>query len=138
MANQWFGWLEVRFICSGFGSKTICTVVIHYCFFLDDSPPLSEDEENIEKPDKKSKIYEIVSLEIGKSWRDLARNLSIREGEIDILNHKYPADLKTKVYTILDIFSTREPEQWSTKLAQALSKARRVDLQNKVLDIMAR
>lgn len=41
-----------------------------------------------------------VSDRIGNRWRDMARNLDIREFDIDALDAKYPRDLKEKAYQV--------------------------------------
>lgn len=41
-----------------------------------------------------------ISERIGRSWRDVARYLGIREYQIDIIQNKYPYDLKEQSYEV--------------------------------------
>jgi hypothetical protein len=45
-----------------------------------------------------------VCKDIGTHWRDLARNLSIREGDIDDIEVQYPRNLKERAYEVFSIF----------------------------------
>jgi hypothetical protein len=47
---------------------------------------------------------------IGTDWKDLARNLSMREGDIDEIEEKYPRKLQERAYEVFkeyayDLFS---------------------------------
>lgn len=41
-----------------------------------------------------------ICKDIGTQWRELARNLSIREGEIDDIEVQYPRNLKERAYEV--------------------------------------
>jgi hypothetical protein len=41
-----------------------------------------------------------VCKDIGTHWKDLARNLSMREGDIDEIEEKYPRKLKERAYEV--------------------------------------
>lgn len=45
-------------------------------------------------------VLDRVCKDIGTHWRDLARNLSIREGEIDDIEVQYPRNLKERAYEV--------------------------------------
>jgi hypothetical protein len=41
-----------------------------------------------------------VCKSIGTHWKDLARNLSMREGDIDEIEEKYPRKLQERAYEV--------------------------------------
>lgn len=41
-----------------------------------------------------------ISERLGRSWRDVARHLAIRECEIDAVQSKYPGDLKEQSFEV--------------------------------------
>lgn len=48
-----------------------------------------------------------VCKDIGTHWRDLARNLSIREGEIDDIEVQYPRNLKERANEVFSVLRTK-------------------------------
>ncbi|XP_011642269.1 fas-associated death domain protein [Pogonomyrmex barbatus] len=100
--------------------------------------PEQEDQNNL---DKKKSLQETVLLQIkdrlGRSWRDVARHLGIRECKIDAVQSKYPYDLKEQSYEILKIYmSQSDTEQWAINLIRALEKGRRRDLKELVEELI--
>ncbi|KAL6439989.1 hypothetical protein ACFW04_002975 [Cataglyphis niger] len=74
---------------------------------------------------------------LGRSWRDVARHLDIRECEIDAVQSKYPFDLKEQSYEILRIYiSQSDTERWAINLIRALEKGRRKDLKELVEELV--
>ncbi|XP_012540284.1 fas-associated death domain protein [Monomorium pharaonis] len=90
---------------------------------------------------KRELLQNTVILQIkdrlGRSWRDVARHLGIRECEIDAAQSKYPYDLKEQSYEILKLYiSQSDTEQWAINLLHALEKGRRKDLKELVEKII--
>ncbi|XP_014467523.1 PREDICTED: uncharacterized protein LOC106740719 [Dinoponera quadriceps] len=78
-----------------------------------------------------------VSERLGRSWRDVARHLGIRECEIDAVQSKYHCNLKEQSFEILKIYiSQSNKECWTINLIRALDKGRRRDLKELVEDLM--
>ncbi|XP_076247115.1 fas-associated death domain protein isoform X2 [Calliopsis andreniformis] len=74
-----------------------------------------------------------VSERIGRSWRDTVRFLGIPEYQIDVIQNKYPFDLKEQSYEALKLcISQYSTDNWKLSLLQALEKARRRDLKELV------
>ncbi|XP_033219312.1 uncharacterized protein LOC117174232 isoform X4 [Belonocnema kinseyi] len=70
-----------------------------------------------------------ISERIGNRWRDMARNLDIREYDIDAIDAKYERDLKEKAYQALIVAQAEsDPRRWKSNLMRALVEARRKDL----------
>ncbi|EFN83756.1 fas-associated death domain protein [Harpegnathos saltator] len=91
--------------------------------------------------DRRKSLQQTVLLQIserlGRSWRDVARYLGIRECEIDAVQNKYPCDLKEQSFEILKIYiSQSDKERWTIDLIRALEKGRRRDLKELVEDLM--
>uniref|UniRef100_A0A6P7FJL9 Uncharacterized protein LOC114331028 n=1 Tax=Diabrotica virgifera virgifera TaxID=50390 RepID=A0A6P7FJL9_DIAVI len=80
------------------------------------------------------RIDQLISLEIGHKWKDLARALLIPEGQIDELN-RIPIDEATR--RVLRYHRNREP-MWKTSLVRGLQIARRGDLSLQVQTILER
>ncbi|KAL0117706.1 hypothetical protein PUN28_008840 [Cardiocondyla obscurior] len=75
------------------------------------------------------KVLLQVKDKLGRSWRDIARHLGIRECEIDAVQNKYPYDLKEQSYEILKIYiSQSDREEWAINFIHAFEKGRRRDL----------
>ncbi|XP_014363501.2 fas-associated death domain protein [Papilio machaon] len=86
---------------------------------------------------KKERILETITEEIGIFWRDLARNLKIRECVIDEidLNNK---NLSMKAAKLLEAYEHKaDPQRWFFVLCEALEKARRKDISRSLQDIMS-
>ncbi|XP_077291826.1 fas-associated death domain protein-like [Arctopsyche grandis] len=85
---------------------------------------------------KKQKIHELLSEELGKSWRNLARSLSIKEADIDMLNERHPTDVKLKILDMLKLFENQtDPMRWLKVLCDGLKESRRTDLKTKIINI---
>ncbi|KAM3962351.1 fas-associated death domain protein-like [Aphomia sociella] len=85
---------------------------------------------------KKQRICEIVIEQIGTFWRDLARNLKIRECTIEKID-KDMDTLHSKASKLLEIYEDKaDPQRWLLVLCDALERARRKDLAKSIQDIM--
>ncbi|CAK1604247.1 unnamed protein product [Parnassius mnemosyne] len=88
-------------------------------------------------PKKKERINETIVEEIGAFWRDLARNLKIRECVIDEIDNDNKK-LCEKASKILTIYEHRaDPQRWFFVLCDALEKSRRKDISRSLQDIMS-
>ncbi|XP_026739624.1 fas-associated death domain protein-like [Trichoplusia ni] len=86
---------------------------------------------------KKQRIFETIIEEIGSFWRDLGRNLKIRESKIDEIDFQNTT-LAVKAKALMDAFESRaDPQRWFFVLCDALEKCRRKDLARSIQDIMA-
>ncbi|EFN73766.1 hypothetical protein EAG_02551 [Camponotus floridanus] len=102
-----------------------------------------EQEERNNLNDRRKLLQQTVLLQLkdrlGRSWRDVARHLNIRECEIDAIQSKYPFDLKEQSYQILRMYiSQSNTEQWAINLIRALEKGRRKDLKELVEELVLR
>ncbi|XP_026751231.2 uncharacterized protein LOC113511724 [Galleria mellonella] len=85
---------------------------------------------------KKQRIFETVIEQIGTFWRDLARNLKIRECIIDEID-KESDSLYSKASKLLEIYEKRaDTQKWLIVLCDALERARRRDLARSIQDIV--
>ncbi|XP_049942262.1 fas-associated death domain protein [Schistocerca serialis cubense] len=82
------------------------------------------------------RVLELVSEEIGRKWKDLARQLGLREGKMNEIEARYPNNLKERVYACLAMFQENNPDGMEKKLLKALEKARRKDLRDQVEAIL--
>ncbi|XP_068630836.1 fas-associated death domain protein [Battus philenor] len=86
---------------------------------------------------KMERIYTKIQEEIGTFWRDLARNLKIRECDIDDIDNTN-TKISQKVSKLLDIYEYRaDPQRWFFVLCDALEKSRRKDLSRSLQEIMS-
>ncbi|XP_030747903.1 uncharacterized protein LOC115876310 isoform X2 [Sitophilus oryzae] len=95
-------------------------------------PPVSDDY--IEQ------IHDLIRLEMGDKWKELARALKISEGIIDNLDSQHRGNIPEMVKEILENHLQRlknNPHMWRSKLQQALVSARRTDLAERVDSILA-
>lgn len=85
---------------------------------------------------KLNRIKDTIINEIGSFWRDLARNLCIRE--CDIVDIEFLGNTTAeRAELILDKYSEiSDPEKWFVDLCLALEKARRKDLARSIQKIM--
>lgn len=75
-----------------------------------------------------------LSRELGDEWQDLARKLNTPEGQLHTLREDNKGDMKEVKFQILLNWIQREGQQATPGvLAEALSKAGRRDLSEKVL-----
>ncbi|GAB1868055.1 Death domain-containing protein [Camponotus japonicus] len=100
-----------------------------------------EQEERNNLNDRRKLLQQTVLLQLkdrlGRSWRDVARHLNIRECEIDAIQSKYPFDLKEQSCQILRMYmSQSNSEQWVINLIRALEKGRRKDLKELVEELV--
>lgn len=90
--------------------------------------------------EKRTAIYNRLSRELGRSWRDLGRKLRISEGVMDDIETQFPNDLKSRILRLLQVFEEDEcndPRQLLLQLCQALAGCGRNDLRRKVEQIMS-
>ncbi|XP_021194122.1 uncharacterized protein LOC110378975 [Helicoverpa armigera] len=86
---------------------------------------------------KKQRIFETIIEEIGSFWRDLARNLKIRECVIDDIDFQNKT-LAIKATKIMEAYEYKaDPQRWFFVLCDALEKTRRKDLVRSIQEIMA-
>lgn len=86
---------------------------------------------------KKQRIFDTITQEIGSFWRDLARNLQIREWVIDDIDFQNQT-LHVKATKLLEVYDSKaDPQRWFFILCEALEKSRRKDLVRSIQDIMA-
>ncbi|XP_041976676.1 uncharacterized protein LOC121731344 [Aricia agestis] len=79
-------------------------------------------------PRKLKRLEDTLVQEIGTFWRDLARNLKIRECDIDNIDSNYTSS-EEKAREVLELYKTIwDPQKWFYVLCNALEKSRRKDL----------
>ncbi|XP_013187781.1 uncharacterized protein LOC106132792 isoform X1 [Amyelois transitella] len=78
---------------------------------------------------KIQRIHKTVIEQIGTFWRDLARNLKIRECDIDYIDKNYHS-LPAKAERMFQIYidNNADSQKWLLELCEALEKSRRKDL----------
>ncbi|GJQ86533.1 putative death domain protein [Trypoxylus dichotomus] len=91
-------------------------------------------------PQRPDNMYDAISYiigrDIGYKWKDFARGLKIREGEIDNLEIRY-RDVSERIGCILNTYQRTCPtNHFRTNLLRALCEARRKDLSQGIEDIM--
>lgn len=80
-----------------------------------------------------------VCKNIGTDWKDLARNMSMREGDIDEIEEKYPRKSQQRAYECMMRFiKDTDPYKVQQKLLYALDKCGRRDLKEEVEEILHR
>lgn len=85
---------------------------------------------------KKDRIKETLVEEVGRFWRDLGRNLKIRECKIDEIDSKYNT-VEGKTSELINLFLDKADKQrWFFVLCEALEKSRRKDLSKTLQEIM--
>ncbi|KAJ3654709.1 hypothetical protein Zmor_013880 [Zophobas morio] len=86
-------------------------------------------------PDLRERVYQVIASDIGKKWTDFARALHVPEGYIDELYYAQ-RNCHNRVYEILRYHQERcDPRLWRSSLLDALTKARRNDLMQRVQTI---
>ncbi|XP_034942499.1 fas-associated death domain protein [Chelonus insularis] len=84
-----------------------------------------------------SEVFQYLSENLGRSWRDLARFLDVKEAEIDSIDLKTHYDYKNRALEALEIFRRRcDPCNWKKKLIKSLEIIRRRDLAEHVTDMI--
>ncbi|GBP04360.1 Fas-associated death domain protein [Eumeta japonica] len=79
--------------------------------------------------DKKlERMNETIIDEIGKFWKDLARNLKVREHLIDEIDKKFNST-EEKARVVLEHYKSKaDPQRWFFNLCEGLERSRRRDL----------
>lgn len=87
---------------------------------------------------KKQRIFQTIIEEIGSFWRDLGRNLKVRECRIDEIDSQSRTLIEkaTKVMKEFE-YVKADPDKWFFALCDALEKSRRKDLATAIQDVMA-
>lgn len=87
---------------------------------------------------KKQRIFKTIIEDIGSFWRDLGRNLKIRESDIDNIDcqNKSLAEKASKIMYTYE-HEKADPDRWFFVLCDALEKCRRKDLVRSIQEIMA-
>ncbi|CAH1117464.1 unnamed protein product [Phaedon cochleariae] len=79
------------------------------------------------------RVKDLICSDIGKKWKDLARAIGVREGEIDLLEERYPR-ISDRVQEVLRFHEQKNGNsKW--KLCNALDIARRKDLRMEIQEI---
>ncbi|KOX78027.1 Death domain-containing adapter protein BG4 [Melipona quadrifasciata] len=92
-----------------------------------------DEKRNLSTQETTKQILSHLSERIGRSWRDTVRNLGVPEYQIDIIENKYPFDLKEQSYQALKLYMSQySNNNWKINLINALEKARRRDLKELV------
>lgn len=87
---------------------------------------------------RKHIIYKVISEDIGRKWRDLGRELKIKEGQLDDLESKYNTS-KLRTLEIFRMFEERsDPRSIVVDICEALIQVRRNDLRKEVEQILIR
>lgn len=77
-----------------------------------------------------------MAQEIGKKWRELGRELSVPEGEMDRIQERYRDDIHSKMYAIFELFESRtDCRDKGSRFCEALKEVRRTDLAKRVSHI---
>ncbi|CAB3221470.1 unnamed protein product [Arctia plantaginis] len=87
---------------------------------------------------KKQRIFQTIIEEIGSFWRDLGRNLKVRECRIDEIDSQSRTltEKATKVMKAFE-YEKADPDKWFFILCDALEKSRRKDLTIAIQEVMA-
>lgn len=102
------------------------------------SSPTKAEEYTSTSPityDQQRAIFNLLTREIGKKWRDFGRGLELAEGDLDEIELKFSVDLKSRILEILKRFANDNSESiiFLQKLMNALTLARRNDLKREIL-----
>lgn len=104
------------------------------------SPVVINDPTDLNKfQDRKHIIYKMISEDIGRKWRDLGRELRIKEGQLDDLEIKYSNSSKLRALEIFKMFEDKgDPKSIVLDICEALIQIRRNDLRKEVERILIR
>lgn len=107
--------------------------------------PEQQPPQNDEQPDgicpsqnRYYPIYKMIAVNIGRAWKELARNLDVREGTIDSLEQQYKT-IEERVYKVLQEHRSQPhycDKSYISSLLDGLSKARRNDLRKMVTTLL--
>ncbi|XP_035907763.1 fas-associated death domain protein [Anopheles stephensi] len=97
------------------------------------SPANTERDKYLQQRDK---IYSLLQVEIGKSWKVFGRFLNVPPAELEEIEERNRLDLKTRIYEVLQSAEMQFPddslEQFVPVLLKALENSRRKDLKRKI------
>lgn len=90
---------------------------------------------------KRSAVYKLLSRNIGTYWRSLGRELNLTEGDMDAVEVKFPNDLSSRIYNLMQLFEEESEflseAQKILSICRALDGCGRKDLRRKVENIIA-
>ncbi|XP_050076286.1 fas-associated death domain protein-like [Anopheles maculipalpis] len=85
---------------------------------------------------QRDKIYTLLQVEIGKSWKVFGRFLNVSPAELEEIEERNRQDLKMRIYEVLHaaemLFPDGSLEQFVPLLLKALEGSRRKDLKRKI------
>lgn len=85
-------------------------------------------------------VFGMLSVEVGRRWRDLGRKLGFCEGELDDLEARHEKGLIDRIYAMLVEYSERNrhlsEQDLLRQLISALNECRRVDLRKKIEELL--
>ncbi|BFF92123.1 fas-associated death domain protein [Drosophila madeirensis] len=88
---------------------------------------------------KRAAVFNKISEELGRFWRQFGRNAGISEGTMDDIEERYPRDLKSKILHLLRLIEEddcHDPRHLLMRLCRALTECGRSDIKRKVEQIM--
>ncbi|SPP81060.1 fas-associated death domain protein [Drosophila guanche] len=89
---------------------------------------------------KRAAVFNKISEELGRFWRQFGRNAGIGEGTMDDIEERYPRDLKSKIIHLLGLIEEddcHDPRHLLMRLCRALTECGRSDIKRKVEQIMS-
>ncbi|XP_049296610.1 fas-associated death domain protein isoform X1 [Anopheles funestus] len=85
---------------------------------------------------QRDKVYSLLQLEIGKSWKPFGRFLNVPPAVLEEIEDRNRQDLKTRIYEVLHWaekqFADDTLDQFFVVLLKALENTRRKDLKRKI------
>ena len=79
----------------------------------------------------------MISTEIGRKWRELARELGIKESQLDDIDESQ-RDIKSKMRRVLNFSEESDGNIFEKRLLDALPACGRKDLGNQIRRILQR
>ena len=86
--------------------------------------------------DLKCKVIAEICSDIGHKWKELARALKIKEGQIDDLEDRYHGQIERVREILLYHIQNCDSRTWRSELEEALRRARRTDLSRRIAKII--
>ncbi|XP_050309656.1 uncharacterized protein LOC126745718 [Anthonomus grandis grandis] len=89
--------------------------------------------------DVTDRVNQLIKMQIGIKWKELARGLGISEGIIEQLENKHRYDLSEAIHEVLRNHQEtcyNNEERWRVDLQRALDRARRRDLIEEMDEIL--
>lgn len=79
-------------------------------------------------------VFDLLSRELGRQWRDLGRSLGFLEADLDQFEESHSKDLKGRVHAMLQEFCKEyvNEQEMLDDICQALDKCRRLDLRKRI------